>query len=372
MKILHINCNYIGTALHQIMMNHFTDPGITHQVFCPTYDKSLLKYEINDNVIVKECFSKWNRVFFFLKQMKIIRAIENEYDMESFHMIHAYTLFTDGNAAMELSRKYGLPYVVAVRDTDINTFLKVKPYLKARAWKIIKNAKAVFFLSRPYRDQLMRLCVPKQDRQDILRKCCIVPNGIDDYWHEHRYAGDFAERKNRIAKKQLNVVFVGRIDERKNPLTTQNAIAILRKRGWQVKLQFAGGIENKRLFDAVLQYPNTKYWGKLGKDEMVRLYQDSDIFVMPSHTETFGLVYAEAMSQGLPVIYTKGQGFDGQFPEGTVGYAVNDNNPEDVADKIEMVLKNFEEIGKNAVEEIKEFKWGEICEEYERVYRTKF
>lgn len=40
---------------------------------------------------------------------------------------------------------------------------------------------------------------------------------------------------------------------------------------------------------------------------------------MPSHKETFGLVYAEAMSQGLPIIYTKNQGFDGQFPDGYVG-----------------------------------------------------
>ena len=40
----------------------------------------------------------------------------------------------------------------------------------------------------------------------------------------------------------------------------------------------------------------------------------NDIFVMPSVTELL-LVYAEAMSQGLPVIYTRGQGFDGQFEE---------------------------------------------------------
>jgi len=44
---------------------------------------------------------------------------------------------------------------------------------------------------------------------------------------------------------------------------------------------------------------------------------------MPSITETFGLVYAEALSQGLPVLYTRGQGFDRQFEEGEVGYAVD-------------------------------------------------
>ena len=43
---------------------------------------------------------------------------------------------------------------------------------------------------------------------------------------------------------------------------------------------------------------------------------------MPSRYETFGLVYGEAMSQGLPIIYSKGQGVDGYFKEGTVGYGV--------------------------------------------------
>ena len=40
-------------------------------------------------------------------------------------------------------------------------------------------------------------------------------------------------------------------------------------------------------------------------------------FCLPSHAETFGLVYVEAMSQGLPIIY-EGQGFDKQFQDGEV------------------------------------------------------
>ena len=58
------------------------------------------------------------------------------------------------------------------------------------------------------------------------------------------------------------------------------------------------------------------------KEELIKLYRDSHIFTMPSITESFGLVYAEAMTQALPVVYTKGQGFDGQFPDGEVGYSV--------------------------------------------------
>ena len=61
---------------------------------------------------------------------------------------------------------------------------------------------------------------------------------------------------------------------------------------------------------------------------------------MPSYTESFGLVYAEAMSQKLPVIYSKGQGFDGQFEEGLVGYHVSPYDVKDIANGILKALEN--------------------------------
>ena len=47
------------------------------------------------------------------------------------------------------------------------------------------------------------------------------------------------------------------------------------------------------------------------KSELLGIYRSSSIFIMPSTGETFGLVYIEALSQSLPVIYTKGDGVYG-------------------------------------------------------------
>ena len=70
---------------------------------------------------------------------------------------------------------------------------------------------------------------------------------------------------------------------------------------------------------------------------------------MPSKTETFGLVYAEAMSQGLPVIYTRGQGFDGQFEEGEVGYSVDCKDKKEISMKIIDIINNYDVISRNAI-----------------------
>ena len=67
---------------------------------------------------------------------------------------------------------------------------------------------------------------------------------------------------------------------------------------------------------------------------------------MPSFHETFGLVYIEAMSQGLPIIYTKGEGIDGYFKEATVGYSVNPKDVKNIVKKIEMIIHNYNKISK--------------------------
>ena len=91
---------------------------------------------------------------------------------------------------------------------------------------------------------------------------------------------------------------------------------------------------------------------------------------MPSFTESFGLVYVEAMSQGLPVVYSEGQGFDNQFSEGQVGYHVSAYSAESVAAGIEKVIINFAEIKSRAVCSSRIFNWKEITAQYDIIYKT--
>ena len=91
--------------------------------------------------------------------------------------------------------------------------------------------------------------------------------------------------------------------------------------------------------------------------------------ILPAYTESFGLVYAEAMSQGLPVIYSKGQGFDSQFDEGYIGYSVDARSPEDVADAIIRILDGYAEISGRCAEASKKFMWNKIARVYDSTYQ---
>ncbi len=89
---------------------------------------------------------------------------------------------------------------------------------------------------------------------------------------------------------------------------------------------------------------------------------------MPSITETFGLVYAEAMSQGLPVIYSKGQGFDQQFDNGQVGYAVNCFDINEISCRIQDILSNYNSISSNCLKNVSKFNWKKIIGDYVILY----
>ena len=369
MRVLHINCNYMTTALHQKMIEHL-DQYTENAVFCPIRKGLETTTKPDEHVVAPECFNTLDRALYFVKQAKIRSALEKRIDVSSFQFIHAYTLMTDGNCAMRLSQKYHIPYCVAIRDTDINDFFRLKPYLIPLGIKIMENASAVFFLSKAYRERMLNDFISAAKRAELEKKMHIVPNGIDDFWLEHRYLDrDIEATLNRLQNKELNVVCVGQIIKRKNIPMLQEALSILQKKGWKTHLDVIGKKVDNDEYEKITSYPDTTYHAPVPKEKLIEFYRKSDIFVLPSLTETFGLVYAEAMTQGLPVIYTKGQGFDQQFAEGVAGYSISPGSPEDIAEKLLQCVDNYAMISGRCWQQSAAFNWNDICLGYYECYQ---
>ena len=92
---------------------------------------------------------------------------------------------------------------------------------------------------------------------------------------------------------------------------------------------------------------------------------------MPSLTETFGLVYIEALSQGLPIIYTKGQGIDGFYKEGYVGFHVDPYNVNDIVKKIIMIDSDYDTLSDNIKKlPLDAFEWNNIAKRYTDYYAS--
>lgn len=369
MRILNINSYYYSSTVHRQLQKALQANGTDTLTYVPLargyVPRDECIYGDEKTVLSSGCYNEFDRYIFHLKHNKILNDIKQRIiNLKDFTCMHAHSLFSNGYIAMRIKEEMEIPYVVAVRATDLNLFFKYMVHLKRLGQKILKQADKIIFLNETYRDILIEKYVRKQYRNDILDKSVIIPNGIDDFW-----------LKNKGPSKQLHndsiikLIQVGVISRRKNLKTTVKAVEILKNKGYDVFLTVVGRVGDEAIFDHIKQLPYVKYIPPVSKEELINIYRGNDIFVMPSISETFGLVYAEAMSQGLPVIYTRGQGFDGQFEDGIVGYSVNCYDAEEIADRIINIMDRYNEQSKNCIKLCNKFDWGLIAKDHNSLYK---
>lgn len=299
----------------------------------------------------------------YLARMYIIaQKCAKMFQNKEISVTHGNMAFRDGIVCRFLLKKYGIPYVVSFRDTDFEIFDKWHfPWIRKMCINVLKDAKKVVFLSSTYKEKMLKN-IPDKLRSQITQKSCVITNGIDDY-----YIKNVATPKKNYSKP-LCVLSVGKICERKNPETTIEAIKLLKEKGYDCRLNIVGKIED-HMYDRILTSNSfVNYLGTASKEKILEYMREADIFIVPSRTETFGLVYAEAMSQGLPVIYTRGQGFDGQFKEGYVGYPVDCDNPEEISMRVIDILKNYCSISQNCINECFKYDWNYVADRLLEIY----
>lgn len=312
-------------------------------------------------VLSKKVYSKFDGILYFSKERKLEKFLDQSLSFDDFQIIHAHTLYTDGLLAYHISKKYGIPYIVAVRSTDLLYYAKYRKDLYFLAKKILKNAKKVIFLSENYLNRTSR-----HFSINLTNKSVVIPNGLNDFFIEHMCnSNDREKNKNR----EYNLLTVGFVSKRKNQLTVAKAISeLLIEKNIRVKYSVVGKVLDQNVLEELEKFSFVDYSPFMNKDDLIIEYQKSDLFIMTSLNETFGLTYLEAISQNTPVIYSRGEGFDGQFEYGEVGYPVDSLDIEDLKEKILLVLSNKDKF-KNIAEKVKEFSWEKIGTKYREVYR---
>lgn len=360
-NICHI-CNNFD-AFYFDFMDELQKKSIDFRVFYfRSIDRGQPNIEGRDYLDVRLNYKNWQRLFFLHKEKQVLKDFEEFYDVEKFNLLHAHTLFSNGYIAYKIKQKYKIPYIVAVRDMDLNLFFKHRVSLRKLGINILKNAEKIIFISENYLTQLLDLYVPENLKKELREKSVIIPNGINEYYHENSYL-----RVNRPRPESLNVITVGYISKRKNQLLVAEALKLMETEGIQPTYTVVGKILDKEVNEKLKKYNFVNHVPFVGKEDLISLYRENDIFIMPSITETFGLTYVEAMTQSLPVIYSKNQGFDAYFEDGQVGYGVK-NNVEDVIEKIKLLLDNYQNISKNAYESSRIFNWEDVIENYTSIY----
>jgi len=255
-----------------------------------------------------------------------------------------------------------LPIVTTLHGTDI-TLVGSHPFYKSAVTFSINKSDAVTSVSQSLKEDTLRLF-------DITNNIQVIPNFIDFAKYNHEFTdcqrAMMADDDEKIITHISNFRGVKRIEDIINIFyNIQKEIP--------AKLMMVGdgpekepaeqlciklGIENKVVF-----------FGK--SHEIDKILCFSDLFLLPSETESFGLAALEAMASGVPVISSNTGGIPEVNKQGVSGFL------SDVGDVAEMsknalymlqdedILKTFKE---NAVDEAKQFDIHAIVPQYEKVY----
>ena len=361
--ILHICCNLPGSRVFCELFEALAREGIEQTVFAPLKRAGDLDRNLPRGVTAHTAVTvrRSDALLFFRKAQRSVPQILRRVDMRDARLIHAHTLFTDGSIALRLSEKTGVPYAVTLRYSDIEAIWKWEPHLHALGRRILRGARRIVFLSEGVKERVLTQWFSPEERERLRARSAVIPNGIDPAWLD-------GQPRERLGDT-VRVGFAGVLNRRKRPLDALAAVHAADARGGRRDVLRAAGegpLEEK-LKAALL--PGDRFLGKKrGMDEMKRFYAGCDALLVPSSAETFGMVYLEAMSQGVPVIYTRGQGFDGQFPEGAVGYGAACGNVREQADRLIQIADGYAERSLRCVQGAKAYAWPVIAQKWVALY----
>lgn len=368
-QVLHICNDFPNSTVHSELYQHLNQAGVEQVVYSPIRDQNLEGRNAfegeHTRIIYSYILKPLHRIFFNRKVDVIVKDLGKKVDLTHIRCAHATNLFSDGAVALRLKQRYGIPYIVAVRNSDVNAFLRYMPHLWWVHRAVIREADQVIFITPALHRRLENhwtLCGMKSCLQ---QKSQIIPNGVNEYWLEHlRTTAATPGLANRL-------LYVGLFDDNKNVLRLMQAVLQLQQQIPDIHLDLVGGGGNREqeVLNLVQQHPDTfRYLGKVyDKEKLQHIYADNRVFAMPSLHETFGLVYVEALTQGLALLYTKGEGIDGLFEE-KVGEVVTPTDVNGIAEALRLLLSQPEQYQRP--ETFARFDWKEIAKKYQTIYDT--
>lgn len=297
---------------------------------------------------------------YYFGMQKMLLTLQRTFKPE---IIHAHMCYPDGYAAMKLSEKLQIPYIITVRGTDLLTIRKFTN-VKSVMVKILSKAARVIFPSNRIATEFHKY----YSKENI----DIIPNGIE--------MDDF-ENLNLLISSKPNyekiIVSVSTLYKDKGIDINIMALAELIKIHNDVHYIIVGDGEERNNLNGLVEKLNlSKYItfaGKVDHKKALEYIKLCDIFSLPGWNETFGLVYLEAMYLKKPIVATFKDGIDGAAKDGIHGLFAHKQNVDEVVEALDKLLSSKElrsEMGlKGHQEVVKNYTWQKHAEKISKVYQ---
>ncbi|ACT48691.1 glycosyltransferase [Methylotenera mobilis] len=246
-------------------------------------------------------------------------------------VIHAHKLTFEGLAAWFLARWLSVPLVLSVRGEAESKILRFKPHYKWLIKRMLRDAVQVLYVSAWFKPILNRHFDISPHKQSLL------PNFVKEKGATY---SDEYKPDHLVTILDLNVFPKKGLDRLlpafKRALTRYpNAkLDVIGRGSVQVISEVESIIKHLELQDSVVLK------GTFDNTELLKLIPRYAGLALPSHNETFGMVYVEALLCGIPILYSQNTGIDGFVDWIPAKVGVDATSVDSVADGLEAILDN--------------------------------
>ena len=261
----------------------------------------------------------------------------------AYDLIHSH-YWLSGRIGMFLSRRWGVPHV-ATFHTLAKTKLMARPGERESELRFAVEERVI-------NDADGFVVSTEEEKKDIVRfyrtpshKLQVIPAGVD--LELFRPVGMAQARRMLGLSEKKVILYVGRIEPIKGLDILVSALALLEDMG-DTRLLVVGGrpgqdeeLDRLKSLAARLGISDmVTFTGAVPQAELPTYYSAADVFVLPSYSESFGLVALEAMACGIPVVASRVGGPSTFVKDGETGYLIPWRCPEPFAQRLDMLLSN--------------------------------
>ncbi|RIU94753.1 glycosyltransferase [Oceanobacillus picturae] len=296
----------------------------------------------------------------------IKNAVKELSESFNFDIIHAHVALPDGYAAMKIAKLYKVPFLVTIHGQDLQHTIHKKLNYKKKISRVLNESNKIILVSNKL-NNIRKQYLPEIDDDKFI----VIYNGVSDNFLNIEYL----EKKCR---SDIKILSVSNLLRTKGIDLNIYAIAQIVERYPNIIYYIIGeGPEMNSMKQLVKNLNLEKsiiFLGRKSRLDVRKYMLESDIFLLPSWNEAFGVVYIEAMACGLPVIGCKREGIEDIVKDGVDGFLIEPKSINDIVKKTINLIERPDiryEIGVNARKKVeKRFTWEIISSQIIKLYKN--
>ena len=253
----------------------------------------------------------------------------------SFDVMYAHSFWHAGYIATMLKKEFNLPLIVQEHRSMLITGEfsgKVNKYLKAT----VDNSDAFYCVSNKLRDNVY-------SRTGLSRGIEILPDMVDDLFQYMPLNND-----------NFTYTFIGTLNENKRIIQLLKCFEKVCESNSDVVLKIAGDGPQRDQVNVMINSSEVlrktvSILGLLPREKVLDLLAETNVLVLPSAFETFGVVCIEAMAVGRPVICTRNGSAD--FVDDSNGVLIDVDSDDQLIDAMRKIYQNYSKYDQQLISE---------------------